>query len=60
MISIVTRNFKTKGTRVTKGEKVWVLPVIGTDERLNVVEIVGKNFKMRTLESIANKLTREI
>lgn len=60
MIAIVKRNFKTKGTRVVKGEQVWVLPVIGTDERLSVVEIVGKNFKMRTLESIANQLTETI
>ena len=61
MIATVTRNFKTaKGIRVVKGEQVWVLPVIGLNEKLDVVEIVGENFKMRTLQSLANKLTQAI
>lgn len=58
MKEIVTRNFKTsKGQRVLKGSKVLVMPLIGVTNRVDLVKIVGDNFTIKTLKSIAIKLT---
>ena len=58
MKAIVTKNFKTsKKVRVTKGTLVTILPLIGVTGRVDLVQIIGDNFKMNTLKSLAINLT---
>jgi len=58
MKQIVIRNFKTaKGQRVTKGTELTIMPLVGVTNRVDLVQIVGKNFTMNTLKSTAIKLT---
>jgi hypothetical protein len=56
MKAIITKNFKTKNTRVTKGTLVDVIPAIGING-IELVKIVGENFEMRTLKQYAFELT---
>lgn len=55
MYAFITKDFKVNNQRVGKGEKVAILPVVGI-ERVDLVEIVGVNFKFKTTQSLANKL----
>lgn len=58
MKQIVIRNFKTaKGQRVTKGTELTIMPLVGVTNRVDLVQIVGENFTMNTLRSLAIKLT---
>ena len=58
MKAIVTRNFKTsKGKRVTKGTELTIMPLVGVTNRVDLVQIVGENFTMNTLRTLAIKLT---
>ena len=56
MKAIITKNFKTKGLRITKGTKVEVIPAIGING-IKLVKIIGENFEMRTLKQYAFELT---
>ncbi len=56
MKAIITKNFKTKGLRVTKGTLVDVIPAIGVNG-IELIKIIGENFEMRTLKQYAFELT---
>tara|TARA_R110000744_G_scaffold113504_2_gene212627 strand:+ start:571 stop:756 length:186 start_codon:yes stop_codon:yes gene_type:complete len=61
MKAIVTRNFKTsKGIRITEGSAITILPLVGVTNRADLVQVIGSNFKMNTLRSIINNLSKEI
>ena len=61
MKAIVTRNFKTaKGIRITEGSEITILPLVGVTNRVDLVQVIGSNFKMNTVRSIINNLSKEL
>ena len=61
MKAIVTRNFKTsEGIRIKEGSKITILPLVGVTNRVDLVQVIGSNFKMNTVRSVINNLSKEI
>jgi hypothetical protein len=58
MNKTVIKNFRTsKGQRVTIGTQITIMPLMGITNKVDLVQIVGENFTMNTLRSLAVKLT---
>ena len=61
MKAIVTRNFKTsEGIRITEGSEITILPLVGVTNRVDLVQVIGSNFKMNTVRSIIKNMSKEI